>query len=78
MRHSAAHIMAAAVCELYPEVKLDIGPATDDGFYYDFDMPHRLVPEDFPAIEAKMAELVAADQPFERLEVARAEALAML
>ena len=78
MRHSAAHIMAAAVCELYPEVKLDIGPATDDGFYYDFDMPHRLVPEDFAAIEAKMAERVAADQPFERLEVTRPEALAML
>lgn len=78
LRHSAAHIMAAAVCELYPEVKLDIGPATDDGFYYDFDMAHRLVPEDFPAIEAKMAAIVAANLPFERLEVPRAEALAIL
>ena len=52
MRHSAAHIMAAAVCELYPEVKLDIGPATDDGFYYDFDMPHRIVPEDFAVLRS--------------------------
>ena len=78
MRHSAAHIMAAAVCELFPDVKLDIGPATDDGFYYDFDMPHRIVPDDFVAIEAKMAELVAAKSPFERLEMTRADALAML
>ena len=45
--------MAAAVCELFPDVKLDIGPATDDGFYYDFDMPHRLVPDDFAAIDRK-------------------------
>ena len=72
MRHSAAHIMAAAVCELYPDVKLDIGPSTDDGFYYDFDMPHRIVPEDFAVIEAKMAEIVAADYPFERTEMTRA------
>ncbi len=78
MRHSAAHIMAAAVCELFPDVKLDIGPATDDGFYYDFDMPHRIVPDDFVAIEAKMAEIVAAGLPFERLELTRAEALDLL
>ena len=78
MRHSAAHIMAAAVCELYPDVKLDIGPSTDDGFYYDFDMPHRIVPEDFAVIEAKMAEIVAADYPFERTEMTRAEALDLL
>ena len=78
MRHSAAHIMAAAVCELFPEVKLDIGPSTDDGFYYDFDMPHRIVPEDFALIEAKMAEIVAADYPFERTELTRAEALDLL
>lgn len=70
--------MAAAVCELYPDVKLDIGPSTDDGFYYDFDMPHRLVPDDFAVIEAKMAEIVAAEQPFERFETTRAEALEIL
>ena len=46
IRHSAAHIMAAAVKELYEDVKFDIGPATDSGFYYDFDMEHKLTPED--------------------------------
>lgn len=78
MRHSAAHVMAAAVCELFDDVKLDIGPATDDGFYYDFELPHRLVPDDFAAIEAKMAEIVAADLPFERFEKTRDEAREML
>ncbi len=47
LRHSTAHVMAAAVCRLFDDVQLDIGPATDDGFYYDFDLPHRLAPEDF-------------------------------
>ncbi len=70
--------MAAAVCRLYEGVRLDIGPATDSGFYYDFDMPQRLTPEDFPAIEAEMARLVEADLPFERFEVSREEACRML
>ena len=74
MRHSAAHVMAAAVCRLFPDVKLDIGPSTDDGFYYDFELSHRLTPEDFPVIEAEMARIVAANQPFERFEVSREEA----
>jgi threonyl-tRNA synthetase len=74
MRHSAAHVMAAAVCRLFPDVKLDIGPATDDGFYYDFDLPKRLAPEDFPAIESEMARIVEADVPFERKVLSRAEA----
>ncbi len=78
MRHSAAHVMAAAVCRLHDNVKLDIGPATDDGFYYDFDLPARLSPEDFPAIEAEMAKIVAADLPFERFSVSHAEARTML
>ena len=78
MRHSAAHVMAAAVCRLFDRVQLDIGPATEDGFYYDFDLPHRLVPEDFPRIEAEMAKIVADDCPFERLEVSREEARRML
>ena len=51
IRHSAAHIMAAAVQQLFPGVKFDIGPSTDDGFYYDFDMEHRLTPEDLETIE---------------------------
>ncbi len=70
--------MAAAVCRLFGKVCLDIGPATDDGFYYDFDLEHRLTPEDFPAIEAEMARIIAADLPFERLEVSRAQAEEML
>ncbi|MBM4142010.1 MAG: threonine--tRNA ligase [Lentisphaerae bacterium] len=74
MRHSAAHVMAAAVCRLFRDVRLDIGPATEDGFYYDFDLPERLSPEHFPDIEAEMARIVAADLPFERLAVTRAEA----
>ncbi len=74
MRHSAAHVMAAAVTNLFDNVRLDIGPATADGFYYDFDLPHRLVPEDFPRIEAEMQRIIAADLPFERLEMTRAEA----
>lgn len=74
MRHSAAHVMAAAVCRLYSDVQLDIGPPTDDGFYYDFDLPHRLSPEDFEAIENEMAKFIAEDHPFERMEVSRDEA----
>jgi threonyl-tRNA synthetase len=77
LRHSTAHVMAAAVCRLYENVKLDIGPATDSGFYYDFDLSHRLAPEDFPAIEREMARIVAEDVPFECQEVGRAEAKAL-
>ncbi len=78
MRHSAAHVMAAAVCRLFENVRLDIGPATDSGFYYDFDLPHRLAPEDFAAIEREMARIVAENRPFERMEVSREQAIAML
>jgi threonyl-tRNA synthetase len=74
MRHSAAHVMAAAVCRLFPNVKLDIGPSTEDGFYYDFDLEHRLAPEDFPKIEAEMKSLIKAGFPFERMDVTREEA----
>jgi len=78
LRHSTAHVMAAAVCRLYDDVHLDIGPSTDDGFYYDFDLPHRLTPEDFPAIEGEMLRIVEEDLPFERLEMSRDEAAKML
>lgn len=74
LRHSAAHVMAAAVCKLFDNVKLDIGPSTDDGFYYDFDMEHRLVPEDFPKIEKEMQAIIKSDVPFVRKEVSREEA----
>ncbi len=78
LRHSTAHVMAAAVCRLYDDVKLDIGPATDSGFYYDVDLPKRIAPEDFPAIEEEMAKIIAEKLPFERIEVSREEAEAML
>ena len=78
MRHSTAHVMAAAVCHLYDDVKLDIGPAIEDGFYYDFDLPKRLSPEDFPEIEKEMARIVAQNLPFERLVVSRDEVTAIL
>lgn len=78
IRHSASHVMAAAVKQLYPEAKFDIGPSTEDGFYYDFDLPEHLKIEELPAIEAKMEEIVKADYPFERIEVTRDEAKKML
>ncbi len=78
LRHSTAHVMAAAVCRLYKDVQLDIGPATDGGFYYDFDLPRRLAPEDFPAIEAEMSRLAVENLPFERLELSRSAAEALL
>jgi len=74
MRHSAAHIMAEAVLSIFPGAKFGIGPATQNGFYYDFELPRPLTPEDLPAIEAKMKEAVAADLPFTRQEITRDEA----
>ena len=78
MRHSAAHVMAAAVRRLWPDALFDIGPDTDEGFYYDFDLKHRLTVEDFPAIEAEMAKIVAENAPFVREEKTREEVLAMM
>ena len=77
-RHSAAHLMARAVQNVFDDVQVDIGPATDEGFYYDFDLPHRLSPEDFPRIEAEIARLIALDEPFVRKVVSRAECAQML
>ena len=74
IRHSAAHLVASAVCSLFDGVKIDIGPATDDGFYYDFDLEHRLSAEDFPAIEKAVRKLIGAKLPFVREEVTRAQA----
>ena len=76
LRHSTAHIMALAVKELYgDQVKVAIGPAIEDGFYYDFDRDKPFSPEDFEEIEAKMAEIVAARLPFVREEMGRDEAI---
>jgi len=77
LRHSAAHLMAAAVLRLWPGTLLDIGPATDEGFYYDFDAPnHRFTPEDFPKIEEEMRQLAKQNLPFERSVKTREEAAA--
>jgi len=79
MRHSAAHMMAAAVLELFPEAKLGIGPAIKDGFYYDFDLPRPLTPADLEQIEAKMREQQAAGLDFEySKDLPRADAVAEL
>ena len=75
LRHSAAHIMAAAVRRLFPGVKVSIGPAIENGFYYDFDYTRSFTPEDFTAIEAEMRKIAAASLPFERKTVSRAAAM---
>jgi threonyl-tRNA synthetase len=69
MRHSAAHVMAEAVLDLFPGTKLGIGPAIADGFYYDFGLDRPLKPEDLEKIETRMAESVAGDDPFVRREL---------
>ncbi len=74
LRHSAAHVMAQAVLEKFPGGKVAIGPAIEDGFYYDFDLPRPLTPEDVEQIEARMKAIVAQGHPFEYRELAEAEA----
>ncbi len=74
MRHSAAHVMAEAVLQLFPEAKFAIGPPTHDGFYYDFDVPRPFTPEDLEQIEKAMVKTIAAQHPFQRQEVQREEA----
>ncbi|MEE2839668.1 MAG: threonine--tRNA ligase [Acidobacteriota bacterium] len=75
LRHSTSHLMALAVMELYPEVHLGIGPATSEGFYYDFQTPHRLSEGDLEKIEQKMVELKGKDLSFEPSIVSQEEAL---
>src|SRR5437588_4545025 len=75
LRHSTAHVMAQAVCDLFPAAKYAIGPPIEDGFYYDFDLPETLSAEDLPRIEERMREIVAKDQPFVREELGREDAL---
>src|SRR3990170_5649502 len=74
LRHSAAHIMAEAVVEMFPDAKLGIGPPIDTGFYYDFTLPRSLTTEDLPAVEEKMRRRVESDVPFVRDEVSKDEA----
>jgi len=74
IRHSAAHVMAEAVQTIFPDARFGIGPAIENGFYYDFDLPRPLTPDDLPLIEAKMNEIIAANELFVRQEVTREEA----
>ena len=74
MRHSASHVMADAVLKLFPEAKLAIGPPTQDGFYYDFDVSSPFTPEDLERIEKLMVETIGAGHPFQREEISREEA----
>src|SRR3989304_3075853 len=76
MRHSTAHIMAEAVLSLFPDAKIGIGPTIEHGFYYDFDLPRPLTPEDLEVVEQKMRERIAQDVPFVRREVSASEARA--
>ncbi|WP_296142162.1 threonine--tRNA ligase [uncultured Anaerococcus sp.] len=75
--HTSSHVMAAAIQALWPDTKFAIGPAINDGFYYDMELDHRFVPEDFAKIEKKMLEIAKADHKMERIEISRAEALKM-
>jgi len=75
LRHSTAHVMAQAVCDLFPGARYAIGPPIEDGFYYDFELPGPIGPEDLERVEARMAEIAAADQPFVREQLPRPDAL---
>ncbi len=75
MRHSFSHILAAAVLDMFPEAKLGMGPAIENGFYYDFDLPRTLIPEDLPILEKKMRQIVKKNEKFERADVSIKEAL---
>ena len=77
IRHSAAHLMAYAVKKLFPKVKVTIGPAIENGFYYDFDLDTPFTPDDLERIEAKMSELAALNEKIERIELNSAEAIDM-
>lgn len=76
LRHSCAHVMAEAICAIWPGAKLVYGPTVTDGFYYDIDLDAAIRPEDFERIEGKMREIIAADEPFVRVEMGRDEAAA--
>ena len=75
LRHSAAHVMAEAICKLYPSAKLVYGPPVEDGFYYDIDLDEPITPEDFPRIEEEMARIIKEDRPFTCVSMSRDEGL---
>ena len=78
LRHSCSHVLATAVLRLFPDAKLDIGPPTDTGFYYDIDLDHKLTADDLVKIEEEMKKVAKENQPFLRKEVSREEAVAII
>jgi len=78
LRHSTAHVMAEAICRLFPETKLVYGPPLEDGFYYDIDLSRSLTPDDFPRIEEEMSRIIKEDRPFCRYELPREQGMAKL
>ncbi|MBN2181613.1 MAG: threonine--tRNA ligase [Sedimentisphaerales bacterium] len=78
MRHSCAHVMAEAICSIWPDTRLVYGPTVEDGFYYDIDLDESIRPADFERIEQKMTEIAKADQPFVRMELTRDQAVKKL
>ena len=78
LRHSASHILATAILRIFPDAKLDIGPPTDTGFYYDIDLEHKLTADDLVKIEAEMKKVADENQPFYRKEVSREEAIEII
>ena len=77
LRHSCAHVMATAICRLWPDVQLAAGPPVENGFYYDMDLAHHITPDDFPRIEEEMKRVVKDNDCFERVIISRDEALAL-
>src|ERR1700716_1047074 len=77
LRHSTAHLLAAAVCELYPGAKYAIGPAIEDGFYYDFDLSRALKEEELPTIETRMREIAQRRPPYVQELVGKDRAVAL-
>ena len=78
LRHSCSHVLATAVLRLFPDAKLDIGPPTDTGFYYDFDLEHKFTTDDLAKLEAEMRKIAGENQPFFRQEVSRDDAVAII
>ena len=77
IRHSAAHVLATAILRIWPEAQFAAGPPVENGFYYDVELTHRITPEDFERIEAEAKKEIKANHPFQRVEVSRAEAMAL-
>ena len=78
LRHSCSHVLATAILRVFPDAKLDIGPPTDTGFYYDVDLEHKLTTDDLTRLEAEMKKIADENQPFYRKEVSRDEAMEII